>query len=103
GWTASPTPAPPIDDADDAMAIKEAADLAGVSDDTVRRWAEKHGIGRRLFGAGPWIISRAALLDQLAVRAAARALRAAGPGGAAVLGPAHDRRRRGGPERRRRG
>ena len=46
-------------DAAEAMTIAEAVRVAGRSDDTVRRWAQLHDLGRRI--GGRWMISRYAL------------------------------------------
>jgi hypothetical protein len=40
--------------------MKEAADVAGKSQRTVRTWCMEHGIGRRVAG-GAWVVSRVAL------------------------------------------
>jgi hypothetical protein len=48
---------------DDAfLGTKEAADLVGVSDETVRRWAMDFGIGRQI--SGVWVVS-GVLLENL--------------------------------------
>jgi hypothetical protein len=44
----------------ECMTLKQAADLAGKSESTMRGWAEEHGLGRRV-GGGNWSISRVAL------------------------------------------
>jgi hypothetical protein len=49
----------PIDKRE-CMTLKQAADLAGKSESTMRGWAEQHGLGRRV-GGGTWSISRVAL------------------------------------------
>lgn len=56
----------------EALSIAEASRLAGRSDDTVRRWAQLHHLGRRI--GGRWLISRYALSmfldnDKAALRA----------------------------------
>jgi hypothetical protein len=53
--------------------LKEAADIAGKSESTMRGWADEHGLGRRV-GGGTWSISRVALAmflddDKKALRA----------------------------------
>jgi hypothetical protein len=40
--------------------LKEAADVAGKSESTMRVWVEEHGLGRRI-GGGTWSVSRVAL------------------------------------------
>jgi hypothetical protein len=40
--------------------LKQAADVAGKSESTMRAWAEEHGLGRRI-GGGVWSVSRVAL------------------------------------------
>ncbi len=40
--------------------LKEAADIAGKSESTLRGWCEAYGLGRRV-GGGPWAVSRVAL------------------------------------------
>jgi hypothetical protein len=44
------------------ISLKEAAALAGVSPDTVRRWCFIHGIGRQLGKHTPWRVYPAPLL-----------------------------------------
>lgn len=44
----------------ECMTLKQAADVAGKSESTMRGWAEEHGLGRRI-GGGTWSISRVAL------------------------------------------
>lgn len=46
-------------DAAEACSIAEAAVTAGISDDTMRRWAAVNGLGRRI--GGRWFVSRLAL------------------------------------------
>lgn len=36
----------------ECMTLKQAADVAGKSESTMRSWAEQHGLGRRIGGAG---------------------------------------------------
>jgi hypothetical protein len=60
-------------DAREAISVRIAARLAGVSERTVHNWCVAHSIGRRIAG-GPWRISRPALWmlldgDQEALRA----------------------------------
>ena len=45
----------------EALALKEAAHMAGRSKSTLRSWCLNHNIGRRV-GGGPWQVSRPALL-----------------------------------------
>jgi hypothetical protein len=40
--------------------LKEAADIAGKSESTMRSWCDEHGLGRRI-GGGAWSVSRVAL------------------------------------------
>ncbi len=47
-------------DTRECMSLKQAANVAGRSESTMRGWAEAHGLGRRI-GGGPWSISRVAL------------------------------------------
>ncbi len=56
----------------EALSLREAADIAGKSVETIRRWASLHDIGRRI--GGQWAVSHPALLmmldgDQRALRA----------------------------------
>jgi hypothetical protein len=44
----------------EAISVRIAARLAGVSERTVQNWCSQHNIGRRIAG-GPWQISRPAL------------------------------------------
>lgn len=57
----------------ECMTLKQAADVAGKSESTMRTWAEVHGLGRRI-GGGTWSISRVALA--MFLDGNARALRA---------------------------
>lgn len=47
-------------DRKEALSLREAAKIAGVSESTVRNWCSRYDIGRRV-GNGPWQISRVAL------------------------------------------
>jgi hypothetical protein len=47
--------------ADAMLATKEAADLVGVTDETVRRWCHQYGIGRQI--SGVWVVSGVLLKD----------------------------------------
>ena len=40
--------------------LKEAADIAGKSESTMRGWCDEHGLGRRI-GGGTWSVSKVAL------------------------------------------
>jgi hypothetical protein len=40
--------------------LKEAADIAGKSESTMRGWCDEHGLGRRV-GGGTWMVSEIAL------------------------------------------
>jgi hypothetical protein len=40
--------------------LKEAADIAGRSESTLRGWCDVQGLGRRI-GGGPWMVSKVAL------------------------------------------
>jgi hypothetical protein len=44
----------------EVITIKEATDIAGRSESTIRNWINQRGIGRRIAG-GKWDISRVAL------------------------------------------
>jgi hypothetical protein len=44
----------------EAIALKEAAQIAGRSESTIRNWCNQRGIGRRIAG-GKWDVSRVAL------------------------------------------
>ena len=44
----------------EAMTLRQAAELAGKSEGTVRTWCERFNIGRRVAG-GPWAVSRVAI------------------------------------------
>jgi hypothetical protein len=44
----------------ECMSLKEAADIAGKSESTLRGWCEQHGLGRRV-GGGTWSVSKVAL------------------------------------------
>jgi hypothetical protein len=46
-------------DPKEAIALKEAAALAGKTPNTVRNWCEAYGLGRRI--GGTWSVSRVAL------------------------------------------
>src|SRR5215475_856688 len=43
----------------ESMSVRAAAKLAGKSENTIRLWAERYGIGRKI--GGDWHISRVAL------------------------------------------
>ncbi len=45
----------------EAITVRVAARLAGVSERTVQSWCSQHNIGRHVAG-GPWKVSRCALL-----------------------------------------
>lgn len=44
----------------ECLSLKEAADIAGKSESTLRCWCEEHGLGRRI-GGGTWSVSKVAL------------------------------------------
>jgi hypothetical protein len=44
----------------ECISLKEAADIGGKSESTMRGWCEKHGLGRRI-GGGTWMVSKVAL------------------------------------------
>jgi hypothetical protein len=44
----------------ECISLKEAADIAGKSESTMRGWCDEHGLGRRV-GGGPWMVSKVAL------------------------------------------
>jgi hypothetical protein len=44
----------------ECISLKEAADIGGKSESTMRGWCQKHGLGRRI-GGGPWMVSKVAL------------------------------------------
>ena len=46
--------------AEEKISIKRAAQIAGMSERTLRNWCVEHGIGRRIAG-GAWAVSRVAL------------------------------------------
>jgi hypothetical protein len=57
----------------EVISIKQATEIAGRSESTIRNWSNQRGIGRRIAG-GKWDISRVALAmlldgDDLALRA----------------------------------
>jgi hypothetical protein len=47
-------------DKHECISLKEAADIAGKSESTLRGWCEQHGLGRRV-GGGTWSVSKVAL------------------------------------------
>lgn len=44
----------------ECISLKEAANIAGKSESTVRGWCEVYGLGRRI-GGGTWSVSKVAL------------------------------------------
>jgi hypothetical protein len=44
----------------EAMSLKQAANVAGKSESTLRAWCSRFGIGRRI-GGGSWAVSKPAL------------------------------------------
>jgi hypothetical protein len=57
----------------ECISLKQAADIAGKSESTLRTWCEERGLGRRI-GGGTWSVSKVALAmfldgDQRALRA----------------------------------
>ena len=44
----------------ECIILKQAADIAGKSESTIRGWCEVHGLGRRV-GGGTWSVSKVAL------------------------------------------
>jgi hypothetical protein len=44
----------------ECLSLKQAADIAGKSESTMRGWCEQHGLGRRV-GGGTWSVSKVAL------------------------------------------
>jgi hypothetical protein len=46
--------------AEEKISIKRAAQIAGMSERTLRNWCVEHGIGRRIAG-GAWAVSKVAL------------------------------------------
>jgi hypothetical protein len=44
----------------ECISLKEAADIAGRSESTMRNWCDEYGLGRRI-GGGPWSVSKIAL------------------------------------------
>jgi hypothetical protein len=44
----------------ECISLKEAADIAGRSESTMRNWCDEYGLGRRI-GGGPWSVSKVAL------------------------------------------
>jgi hypothetical protein len=48
----------------ECLSLKEAADIAGRSESTMRNWCDEYGLGRRI-GGGPWSVSKVALMMHL--------------------------------------
>jgi hypothetical protein len=48
----------------ECISLKEAADIAGKSESTMRNWCDGYGLGRRI-GGGPWSVSKVALAMHL--------------------------------------
>jgi hypothetical protein len=48
----------------ECISLKEAADIAGRSESTMRNWCDEYGLGRRV-GGGPWMVSKIALAMHL--------------------------------------
>src|ERR1700722_19921278 len=46
------------------ISLKQAADIAGRSESTMRNWCDEYGLGPRI-GGGPWSVSRVALTMHL--------------------------------------
>ncbi len=44
----------------ECLSLKQAADIAGKSESTMRSWCVEHGLGRRV-GGGSWLVSKIAL------------------------------------------
>ena len=44
----------------EGLTLKQAVDVAGKSERTLRNWCVEHGIGRRVAG-GTWVVSKVAL------------------------------------------
>jgi hypothetical protein len=44
----------------ECLSLKDAADIAGKSESTMRGWCEQHGLDRRV-GGGTWSVSKVAL------------------------------------------
>jgi hypothetical protein len=44
----------------ECISLKEAADIAGKSESTMRSWCVEHKLGRRV-GGGTWMVSKVAL------------------------------------------
>jgi hypothetical protein len=44
----------------ESISLKQAADIAGISESALRGWCEQHGLGRRV-GGGTWSVSKVAL------------------------------------------
>jgi hypothetical protein len=57
----------------EAITLRQAAEIAGRSESTLRSWCQCHCVGRRV-GGGPWLVSRVALA--MCLDDDARALRA---------------------------
>ena len=53
-----------VDDPNEVLTIAEAAQVAGRSDETIRRWCADHRIGR-LFATSLWLVSRRRLLQHI--------------------------------------
>jgi hypothetical protein len=44
----------------ECISLKQAADIVGKSESTLRAWCEEHGLGQRI-GGGTWSVSKVAL------------------------------------------
>ena len=73
-------------DVAEAINLKEAAGLAGMSVRTVTNWCSQHGIGRRING-GAWKVSRVALAMLLDDDMIALAAYQAGDRASPLVGP----------------
>ena len=51
----------------EGLTLKQAADVAGKSERTLRNWCVERGIGRRVAG-GSWVVSKVALAMLLVYR-----------------------------------
>ena len=74
----------------EAISLKQAAELAGRTESTVRNWCSQRGVGRRIAG-GKWDVSRVALAMLLDGDAEALAAYLSGDRLSALVKPYFDR------------